>query len=109
MAKKRAYDEVSVVRSLSKKNSISINTVNMTINVLKDSPEVGNGSWGKIDYLRKVHGYVVVFVKSINKRPAQPQQEDDNVGAVNTKSAKREAKLNMVSMVKSTMRKVKTK
>lgn len=109
MAKKRAYDEVSVIRSLSKKNSIVINTTNKTINVLKDSPEVGNGSWGKIDYLCKVHDYVVIFVKSITKRPIQPQQDDDNVRPFNTKSAKREAKLNMVSMVKSTMCKVKTK
>ena len=109
MAKKIAYDETSVIRSLSKKNSIQINSVNKTIEVIKNSTDVGNGSWGKIDYLRKVHDYTVIFVTKLNKKVTPKKIYDDEDSGINSKTAKREAKFNMVVMAKNAMRKAKTK
>ena len=99
MAKKRAYDETSVVRSLSKKNSIRVNTVEKVVEVMKGASDVGNGSWGKIDYLHKVHGYVYVFVTSLGKKKVN-NTDDDSVNIGNNKTAKREAKFNMATMRK---------
>ena len=108
MAKKNAYDETSVVRSLSKKSSINVNTVNKTVEIVKNSTDIGNGSWGKIDYLHKVHGYIPVFVSSINKKKIN-NTDDDTVNVGNNKTAKREAKFNMAAMSKNAMRKAKNK
>ena len=49
--KRKNYDEVSVIRSITKKADISVDYVNKVVQVKKDSNEVGNGTWGKIDYL----------------------------------------------------------
>lgn len=108
MANKRAYDETSVIRSLSKKNSIRINIAEKRIEIVKDATDIGNGSWGKIDYLRKVCGYIPIFVFSINKRKFN-NADDDTVNVGNNKTAKREAKFNMAAMSKNAMRKAKTK
>lgn len=108
MARKH-YDEASVIRSLSKKSSIQINPVNMTIEVVKNSTDVGNGSWGKIDYLQKVHGYVVIFTTKLRNKVTPKETFDDEDSGVNSKTAKREAKFNMAAMAKNAMRKAKTK
>lgn len=109
MAKKIAYDETSVVRSLSKKSSIQINPVNKTIEVLKNSTDVGNGSWGKIDYLSKVHGYVVIFTTKLSKKSTPKKLTDEEDSSINSKTAKREAKFNMATMAKNAMKRVKNK
>ena len=109
MAKKIAYDETSVVRSLSKKASIQVNPVNMSIEVLKNSTDVGNGSLGKIDYLRKVHGYVVFFTNKLSKKSTTKKVTDEEDGSINSKTTKREAKFNMATMAKNAMKRVKNK
>lgn len=107
--KKRNYDEASVVRSLSKKNSIYVDTVNHVVEVMKDSTDVGNGSWGKIDYLCKIHKYIVCFTAKLTKKQFIKKDFNDDEIKINSKVSKRESKLNMAAMVKSTMRRVKTK
>lgn len=109
MSKKRTYDEASVIRSISKKNGVQVNAIEQVIEVVENATDVGNGTWGKIDYLCKVHGYVTVFVDKLSKKPTPKKSMDDEVDNTNSKVAKREAKLNMAAMVKSTMRRVKTK
>ena len=109
MSKKRNYDEASVINSISKKNSVQVNTVDHIIEIIKNSTDVGNGTWGKIDYLCKVHGYVISFTTKLSKKPTPKKTTDEDVDNINSKTAKREAKLNMAAMVKSTMRRVKTK
>lgn len=102
---KRNYDEAKVVRILSKKKSIRINIVDKIIEVIKGSDEIGNGSWGKIDYLRKVHGYTQVFVAAIKGKPTITYDED----GMSVREYKKEKKLNMAAMVKANMRKVRVK
>ena len=109
MAKKIAYDETSVVRALSKKSSIQVNPINMTIEVLRNSTDVGNGSWGKIDYLCKVHGYVVLFTTKLSKKSTPKKVADEEGDGINSKTAKREAKFNMATMAKNAMKRVKNK
>lgn len=98
------YNEVDAVKALNKKNGISINKVGKAITIDKTNNNLGNGSWGKIDYLIKVHGYVVVFTTELGKKK---KPVDDDTNNTNSKTAKREAKLNMVAMTKAAMKKVK--
>lgn len=109
MAKKKVYDEVSVVRALSKKASVYVNTVEKRIDIVKNNTELGNGSWGKIDYLTHVHGYVPVFVSNISARKSIKKVIETDADNTRSKSSKREAKLNMAAMTKAAMKKVKTK
>lgn len=98
------YNEVDAVKALNKKNGISINKVDKAITIDKTNNNLGNGSWGKIDYLTKVHGYVIVFTTELGKKKKSTNDDTDNT---NRKTAKREAKLNMVAMTKAAMKKVK--
>ena len=108
MARKH-YDEASCVRSLSKKNSININ--GNRIKVLKGATDVGNGSWGKIDFLTKYCGYISLSVKKLKfkaSRMLNTKEDGDNT-LITAKVAKRERKLNMATMAKTAMKRVKTK
>lgn len=107
--KKKNYDEASVIRCLSKKNDIKIDTMTKTIEVVKNTTELGNGSWGKIDYLHKVHGYVYCFVSHLTGKYLPKKTTSDETSGISGKAAKRENKLNMAAMAKSAMRKAKTK
>lgn len=102
---KRKYDEVSVCRSLSKKHEISIDTRRRIIEVVKNNTTVGNGSWGKIDYLCNYCGYHAIMVNGISARKRNDVQQcaEDNV------SAKFNIKINMAENTKNAMKKVKFK
>lgn len=102
MAKKH-YDEVSVVRSLSRKSSIQISSFK-EIKIKKGATDIGNGSWGKIDYLCHVHGYHVFFTASV----AKSSTIDDGDGQ-SYRETKKSRKLNMAAMAKNAMKRVKTK
>lgn len=104
----KKYDEAKVIRALNKKGTVNIDTINKVVEVVKNATNLGNGSWGKIDYLCKVHGYIYVFTTAIaNRKSINASNEDITYG--NNKSAKREAKLNMASMTKNAMRNAKRK
>lgn len=106
------YDEVSVVRALSRKSSIRITTDGgyNYIQILKGATDVGNGSWGKIDYLTHVHGYIPVRVTTfVGVQNRSNSNNEDNHSIVDTKTAKREKKLNMATMAKNAMKRVKSK
>lgn len=60
--KKRNYDEVSVVKDLNKKKSCTVG--NKTISIDENHTDLGNTSWGKIDYLCKVHQYSYIIGKA---------------------------------------------
>lgn len=100
----KKYDEFSVVKSISKKHSVKVDTVNKIIKVLKDSTDVGNGTWGKIDYLCKVHGYMLNRISGDNSNIAS---NEDNNSKNYTKADKRKNKINMAAMTKNAMKKVK--
>ena len=101
--KKKNYDEVSVIRSITKKEDVSVNYVNKIIQVKKDSNEVGNGTWGKIDYLCHYCGYIYIISKTINSNRKIINREfgDDR------KTSKKERKQLKLDMVKSTKKLMK--
>lgn len=59
------YDEATCVKELNKK--VSCEVVGSVINVLIGVTDLGNGSWGKIDFLTKHCGYRQIFVKELPK------------------------------------------
>ena len=77
------YDEMSVVRALSKNPDVKITSHGTlkVVEVVKGSQYCGNATWGKIDFLTKHCGYVQCFI-DINAQIAAKQAE---------KAAKRQA------------------
>lgn len=59
------YDEAICVKALNKKSDCEIS--GSIINVLIEGTSLGNGSWGKIDFLTKHCGYRQIFVKELPK------------------------------------------
>lgn len=103
---KQIYTENSVIRTLSKIRDIDIDTRNKSIYIIKGTTQLGNSSYGKIDYLIKVHGYKSFYVDTLSKSRATVDTKIDNDSSVIVKANKRD-KINMVSMVKNTMKKIK--
>lgn len=93
--KKKNYDEASVIRSITKKADVSVDYVNKIVQVKKDSNEVGNGTWGKIDYLCHYCGYSYIISKTINSNRKIINREfgDDNDRKT---SKKKENNLNLI-------------
>lgn len=107
---KKHYDEVSVIRVISRKTSVSVDYDVKVIQVLKDATDVGIGTWGKIDYLCNHCNYRYIFVKNLtNKNIFKKSDTDNDVKVGSNKSTKREAKLNMAKMAKDAMKKVSRK
>lgn len=106
---KKPYDEASVLRILSKKRGVSVN--GKTINIDSNSSDLGNSSWGKIDYLRKVHSYRVTHDKPSKKLKVvgipkiKLSKEDDNKGT----NKRVKPKLNMAKLSKQAMYRASTK
>ena len=70
MARKHNLDEV--LRSLSKKRDCKIfrnriEVLNGENNKYTLSNDLGNGSWGKISYLCKIHGFWQMYVGEFSK------------------------------------------
>ena len=59
------YDEAICVKALNKKSDCEVS--GNVINVLIGATSLGNGSWGKIDFLTKHCGYRQIFVKELPK------------------------------------------
>ena len=62
----RNYDESSVLRSLARKGVKKTTTFAgfPVLEIPKDNPDIGIGSWGKIDFLVHHKGYSWLFVKN---------------------------------------------
>ena len=71
MARKQKHTLDGVLRSLSKKNDVRIDERLKTIEILEPDAknakqDLGNGSWGKIDYLTNVHHYTAYQVRAFS-------------------------------------------
>ena len=103
MAKKKSYDETSVIRNISRRKGININYSSKVIEVHKDATDVGNSTWGKIDYLTHYCGWFVSVQDKINKKVFNI----DNDSYVDSKVSKRENKIKLVKEVKNIMKNVR--
>ena len=69
---KNQLNETEVVKSLNKKNDIRITPKSKKLIILSSDSrakrnDLGGGSWGKIDFLKRKHGYKTLMVdKFIN-------------------------------------------
>lgn len=90
MAKKN-YDEASVLRSIS--NRVGINYASHILTVDLNNPKIGNGTWGKIDYLCHYCGWM--WMKSYGVKT------NTNTNTNNTPTHKRDDKKNEDHMKKS--------
>lgn len=83
MSKSKKYDEVSVIRSLSQKHEVSVDRIRKVVEVVKNAVNVGNGTWGKIDYLCHYCGYHAILVNNIKTKPrvfkTNVEIEDDTI------------------------------
>ena len=68
MARKHTKDEV--LHSLKRKSDVLINNNSSVIQVLRPAKhnDLGNNSWGKIDYLKNVWGFQQQFVKTFDNK-----------------------------------------
>lgn len=83
MSKSKKYDEVSVIRSLSQKHEVNVDRIRKVVEVVKNATNVGNGTWGKIDYLCHYCGYHAILVNNISSKSrtfkANIEMEDDSI------------------------------
>lgn len=105
----KKYDEASVVRALSKNPDVKITTgvINSKfVEVVKNSTYVGNGTWGKIDFLTRHCGYILHFIDINAQIAAREAAKAAKKEAI--KEAKRARKTNAVDgMVKATTKVLK--
>lgn len=106
----KKYDEASVVRTLAKNPDIEIDGIRKLIEVTINSLNVGNGSWGKIDYLVKIHGYVVIRINPTERMIARKEAKAARDAARKAERAeKRSHGMNLVGDVKANIKKPKFK
>lgn len=106
---KKYYDEVSVMRAISRKASVSVDSQVKVIQVIKDAIDVGIGTWGKIDYLCNHCSYRYIFVTHLSNKNISKFKNNEEIKVGSNKTTKREAKLNMAKMSKEAMKKVTRK
>lgn len=73
------YDEAKVVKILNNNPSLRVNSHNKVIEVLVGGDTVGNGSWGKIDFLVNYCGYVVIKTTKLMKVTKQRIEQDNGI------------------------------
>ena len=62
----KKYDEVSATRALENKGII-VDSVRKILTVPRKSPVIGNGTLGKIDFLRNHLGYFTYYADDMGK------------------------------------------
>lgn len=76
MARKQDYDEDEVLRILAKKADINIDKNMKVVQVLREGKgDVGNGSWGKIDFLVNYRGWKSMRVNDFGKNDKRRLQK----------------------------------
>lgn len=100
------YDEVTVVRELCKNPAVTIN--DKVISVIKDTNLIGNGFWGRIDFLTKYCGYTLIQVDLDEQRAAKiAEQEARKAAKAAARAEKRKSKIDIIGSVKSSLSKSK--
>ena len=93
----KKYDEVSATRALENKGII-VDSVHKMLTVPRKSPVIGNGTLGKIDFLRNHLGYFTYYVDNMgkiapsanaSKRPKVTREEKKSIKERVIKKAKK--------------------
>lgn len=104
-SKKRDYDEVSVVQYLSKKKGCDVSEKSIKID--SNQSDIGNASWGRIDYLCKMHGYTYIVVdglpkKQYSNKKVNPLKDVTNIKQIQGQPVK--PKFDMAGMTRLAMK-----
>lgn len=100
--RKRDYDEVSVVRALNNKKGCVIK--GKEISVAMKQSDLGNSSWGKIDFLVKHCGFTQVNVEDLPHNNHFYQKPNKRFGERDDKTKPKGGSFNMSDMVKKSMK-----
>ena len=93
----KKYDEVSATRALENKG-ITVDSVRKILTVPRNSPVIGNGTLGKIDFFRNRLNYFVYYADNMgkvapsanaSKRPKVTREEKKSVKELVIKKAKK--------------------
>ena len=93
----KKYDEVSATRALENKG-VTVDAIRKIVTIPRKSPVIGNGTLGKIDFLRNHLGYFTYYVDSMgkiapsgntSKRPKVTREEKKSVKELVIKKAKK--------------------
>ena len=102
---KKKYDEISVLRNLARRKGVIIDYSAKIIKVSNNATDVGNSTWGKIDFLTNYCGWFVSVNKNIVKK--QKSYTEDRIDEpINNKTSKRENKIKLVKQVKNVMKNI---
>ncbi len=100
------YDEVTVVRELTKNPAVTIN--GKKISIVKNTNLIGNSFWGRIDFLTKYCGYTLVQVDLDEQRAAKiAEQEAKKAAKGAAKAERRKGKVDLIGAVRSNLTKGK--
>ena len=93
----KKYDEVSATRALENKG-ITVDAIRKIVTIPRKSPVIGNGTLGKIDFLRNHLGYFTYYVDDMgkiasnanaSKRPKVTREEKKSIKERVIKKAKK--------------------
>ena len=93
----KKYDEVSVTRALENKG-ITVDAIRKIVTIPRKSPVIGNGTLGKIDFLRNHLGYFTYYADDMgkiapsanaSKRPKVTREEKKSIKERVIKKAKK--------------------
>lgn len=93
----KKYDEVTCVRALENKG-ITVDCIRKIVTIPRKSPVIGNGTLGKIDFLRNHLGYFTYYADDMgkiapnanaSKRPKVTREEKKSIKERVIKKAKK--------------------
>ena len=93
----KKYDEVSATRALENKG-VTVDAIRKIVTIPRKSPVIGNGTLGKIDFLRNHLGYFTYYADdmgkiasngNVSKRPKVTREEKKSVKELVIKKAKK--------------------
>ena len=93
----KKYDEVSAIRALENKG-ITVDIIRKIVTIPRKSPVIGNGTLGKIDFLRNHLGYFTYYADDMgkiapsanaSKRPKVTREEKKSIKERVIKKAKK--------------------
>lgn len=114
MSKSR-YDERKVLAQIARISGVTVNFGSRSIQYSRDSGTVGIHTLGKLDYLRKYCGYIVVSVsteamkkiKEENYALMKAERDAKSQAKHEAKRLKEESRLNLANMTKKYIKKPK--
>lgn len=104
------YDEVSVLRIIEQNSAIVVHPMARCIDIVKEA-NIGNGTWGKIDFLCNYCGWKKKLISADDRYKAKQSLKAAKKAAIVAEKAEKhnKPKVNLIKAVKANIRKPKVK